>query len=71
MSRQHVERCRSTCCFDTMLVWTRLYGRSIVVVSCVTDRYYDDVRNMPTITDQDMNTMLYEESLVCRVDWNA
>jgi len=38
---------------------------SAVGVWFVNGRYYDDIRNMPPITEQDMNAMLYEESMVC------
>ena len=31
----------------------------------MTDRYYDDIHNMPPIAEKDMNAMLYEESTVC------
>jgi len=29
------------------------------------DRYYQDIKTMPAISDQDMNAMLAEESRVC------
>ena len=41
-----------------------LYAKDIPSYRRWVDRYYSDIRDMPAISDQDMNAMLAEESRV-------
>ena len=43
-----------------------LYAKDIPIYKEWVAKYYDDIKRMPAISDQDMNAMLAEES---RVSW--
>ena len=42
-----------------------LYAKDIPIYKDWVERYYQDIKLMPAISDQDMNAMLAEESRVC------
>lgn len=47
-----------------------LYAKDIPVYKDWVDRYYADIKNMPVISDQDMNAMLAEESRLHANEFN-
>lgn len=47
-----------------------LYAKDIPCYKEWVERYYSDIKQMPAISDQDMNAMLAEDSRVSRISLN-